>query len=247
MIQAIIFDLDGTLVQTEVLKALSYARAAVELRPNEIAEADVMRAYEDLVGLERREAATTLLERFGLAPAAAARMAELGVDTPWEAFLALRLRRYETMLTDQALLVAQQCPEAIALLRRVRRDGYRTGVATMSHVAHARTVLDALTLRPDLDVIVTRDEVERPKPDPEIYALAATRLGVIPRDCLVIEDSAAGVQAALAAGMPCVAVTTQMTRRGVRESGLLDERWIVDDPRLLEDAVARLLADGGGR
>src|SRR5918997_207729 len=131
MIRAVIFDLDGTLVQTEVLKALSYARAAIELRPNGITEADVARAYEDLVGLERREAAIMLLERFDLADAAAARMADLGVGTPWEAFLALRLQRYEAMLADHALLVAQQCPEAIALLRRVRREGYRTAVATM--------------------------------------------------------------------------------------------------------------------
>ena len=92
MIRAIIFDLDGTLVQTETLKAISYARAAVELRPNEVTESDVLRAYEDVDGLARREIATTLLDLFDLRAPAAARMAEFGVATPWEAFLALRLR-----------------------------------------------------------------------------------------------------------------------------------------------------------
>ena len=53
MIQAMIFDLDGTLVQTERLKALSYARAAVELCPHDIREIDVVEAFKDVVGLSR--------------------------------------------------------------------------------------------------------------------------------------------------------------------------------------------------
>ena len=243
MIRAVIFDLDGTLVQTEMLKAISYARAAVELRPNEVTESDVLRAYEDVVGLARREIATTLLDRFDLRAAAAARMAELGAATPWEAFLALRLRAYEAMLADHALLRSQLCPHATALLQRLRRDGYPTGLATMSHIAHAATVLDVLGLRDEFDVIATRDEIEHPKPHPEIYILVAARLGVAPRDCLVIEDSASGVRAALAAGMWCIAVTTQLTRRGVHESRLLDEQRIADDPRLLPEVVGRLLSE----
>ena len=79
MIKAMIFDLDGTLVQTERLKAISYARAAVELCPDDLSENDVVEAFKDVVGLSCREVATALVERFGLASKAKERMAEFGV------------------------------------------------------------------------------------------------------------------------------------------------------------------------
>ena len=83
MIRAMIFDLDGTLVQTERLKALSYARAAVELCPSEINETEVIEAFKEVVGLSRREVASILMERFDLTGKARKRMAEFGVNTPW--------------------------------------------------------------------------------------------------------------------------------------------------------------------
>ena len=67
MILAVIFDLDGTLVETEELKARSYARAAIELRP-ELHEAEVIEAFKDLIGLSRQEVAVVLKWRFGAQP-----------------------------------------------------------------------------------------------------------------------------------------------------------------------------------
>ncbi len=100
MITTMIFDLDGTLVQTERLKAISYARAAVELCPHELEEAEVVAAFSDVVGLSRREVAQWLVTRFDLTEKAEGRMAELGVSTPWQAYVQLRLRIYEAMLAD---------------------------------------------------------------------------------------------------------------------------------------------------
>ncbi|HSU95386.1 MAG TPA: HAD hydrolase-like protein, partial [Gemmatimonadaceae bacterium] len=86
---ATIFDLDGTLVQTEALKAQSYARAAVELRPGALAAQDIIVAYNDLVGRSREEVAAALLARFGLEPYAERRMRELGAPTPLDAYMEL--------------------------------------------------------------------------------------------------------------------------------------------------------------
>lgn len=83
MIRAMIFDLDGTLVQTERLKAISYARSAVELCPHSLTEAEVIEAFKEVVGLSRQEVALGLMARFDLEDAARARMAEFGVETPW--------------------------------------------------------------------------------------------------------------------------------------------------------------------
>jgi beta-phosphoglucomutase-like phosphatase (HAD superfamily) len=62
-----------------------------------------------------------------------------------------------------------------------------------------------------VEVVVARDDVERVKPDPELFLLAARRLGVAPSRCLVFEDSPNGIRAALAAGMRCVAVPNVLT------------------------------------
>ena len=83
MIEAMIFDLDGTLVQTEKLKALSYARAAMELCPREIREGEVLEAFKQVVGFLRKEVAEALVQRFNLETGAAERMQEFGVSSLW--------------------------------------------------------------------------------------------------------------------------------------------------------------------
>ena len=100
MIRAFIFDLDGTLVETEELKGLSYARAATEPRRPDLSEEEVFEAFKDLVGLSRREVAIGLMRRFALEEAARDRMAEFGVGTPWQAFVRIRPGIYEELLAD---------------------------------------------------------------------------------------------------------------------------------------------------
>jgi len=238
MIQAVVFDLDGTLVETEELKALSYARAAVELRPD-LVEADVVEAFKDFVGRSRQEVATGLVRRFGLEEAARSRMAKFGVKTPWQAYVRVRLQIYDSLLSDRDLILSHRYPHNIALLREMCAEGYLTGLATMSHTEQAQRVLSILGLTDAFDVVATRDDVEHGKPDPEIDLLVARELGVKPEDCLVIEDSPAGVTAALAAGMDVIAVTTELTRQKFRDTDLLDRSRVVDDPRLLPAVVRR--------
>jgi beta-phosphoglucomutase len=247
MISAVLFDMDGTLLETEELKALSYARAAVELRPEHVREADVLAAFGDLVGLSREEAASALMRRFGLEGAARERMHEFEADEPWQAFAGVRLRIYEGLLGDPDLLLKQRYPHNIELLHELRRQGYPTALTTMSHRHHVRRVLSVLGLADAFDVVVPRDDVRRGKPDPEIDLLAARKLGVPPEEFLVIEDSPAGVKAALAAGMVVIAVATTLTRRGLRESGVLDPQRVVEDPRTLPAVVRRRIEAAGGK
>ncbi|MFQ5596333.1 MAG: HAD family hydrolase [Anaerolineae bacterium] len=241
MIRAMIFDLDGTLVQTERLKALSYARAAVELCPHDLSEAEVVEAFKDVVGLSRQEVALALVNRFDLEVVAGARMAEFGVSAPWQAFVQVRLRIYDNMLADPQVLRSNQWPHNVALLHQARQSGCKTALATMSRCEQARRVLEILDFADAFDFIATRDDVERGKPDPEIYLLAARELRVPPAECLVIEDSPTGVRAALAAGMSVVAVSTPFTRRRLHEAGLLPPGHIVDDPAALPDVVSHVV------
>ena len=240
---AAIFDLDGTLVQTEALKARSYARAAVELRPGSVAAQEIIVAYDDMVGQSREEVAAALLARFSLEPYAERRMRELGVSTPLDAYMALRLRIYEAMISNEQLIREQEYPWSTALLRDLRNAGYRVGIATMSHRKHAALVLEHLGLTSAVDVLVTREDVRDAKPSPEIYLLIAERLGVEPSDCFVLEDSAPGIRAANAAGMCCVAITNDMTRDAVHAAFVLPAERIVDEPGRLSEVARAVLGD----
>lgn len=240
-----IFDLDGTLVQTEKLKARSYALAAVELCSDDLAAEDVIAAFGEVVGLPRREVAVHLVDRFGLADRALAVAPEFGVTTAWQSFVQVRLRHYNKMLADPEIIRSHRWDHNIELLDFAVRSSCKTGLATMSHCAEASRVLDILGLHDRFDFIATRDDVSVGKPDPEIYTLVATELASAPEQCLVIEDSPTGVAAALAAGMRCVAVATHLTQEALHTSGLLDDMWIVDDPADLPAVVARRYSTDG--
>lgn len=241
MINAVIFDLDGTLVQTEKLKALSYARAAVELCPYQLKEEQVLEAFKMVVGLSRQEVAMKLVEQFDLAEAAGRRQEEFGVSTPWQAFIQVRLEYYREMLSDPAVIKNNQWPHNRALLEKARFEGCQLGLATMSGCQQANRVLDILELRPAFDFIATRDDVEWGKPDPEIYLLVSRTLQVEPGACLVVEDSPSGVQAALSAGMTVMAVATPYTREQLRESELLPQDQIASRPEEVENMFEELL------
>lgn len=246
MISAVLFDLDGTLLETEELKALSYARAAVELCPESLREAEILEAFGDLVGLPRREVAAALVRRFGLEEAAREH-AEPG-EEPWQAYVRLRLRVYEELLEDPDLLLGQRYEHNIDLLRTLRSEGYPVGLATMSHRYQVKRVLDVLGLAGEFDAVATIDDVEEGKPDPEIDLLVAREMDTAPEEFLAVEDSPAGVGAALAAGMAVVAVTTRLTAPKFREAQVLDHRWVVDEPSRVPEVVrARIEASGGRR
>jgi HAD superfamily hydrolase (TIGR01509 family) len=244
MIKAMIFDLDGTLVQTEKLKALSYAKAAFVLRP-ELNEADLVEAFKAVVGLPRNVVARRLLERFDLETAARRQMDAYGVETPWQAYIQIRLGIYEKILSDPEVLIKNQWPHTIGLLQQAADSCPKVGLATMSYCAQVQRVLKILNLEKSFDFVASRDDVENGKPDPEIYLLVADQLDTPAAQCLVIEDSPTGVQAALAAGMACIAVSTPFTRKALHASGMLEEQWIVDDPTTLVMVVNRMMAEKG--
>jgi beta-phosphoglucomutase len=242
MIRAVIFDLDGTLIETEQLKAESYARAAVQLRPGAFGEAEALSAFADFVGGSREEVSKGMLNRFGLEDSARARMTEFGASEPWQVYTRLRLRIFEGIVADENVLRNAAWKHNVELLRQVRAASCKVGLATMSYCPQVERSLRALGLENAFDFIATREDVENPKPDPEIYLLVAKELGVSPQECMVVEDSVAGVRAGLAAGSLVLAVATPLTRRKLRESGLLNDHHIVDSPEVLQETMMHLLA-----
>ncbi len=238
MLDLLAFDLDGTLADTEPLKAQSYAWAAHRLLP-QVDPADVVDAYTDCVGLSRQEIATSLLHRFGLE--AAAREHDPTVE-PWESFVNVRLDRYRETLADGDLVREHAREHAVSLVRNAHALARCLALVTTSGARNAGLVLSALGLTGAFDTVVTADDVSRTKPDPEGYRLALDRLGADVGRSLVIEDSPAGVAAALAAGLDVLAVPDDLTRDGVRalvEAGDLPAASVVTADALSETVRQR--------
>jgi len=102
-------------------------------------------------------------------------------------------------------------PGIVALLEVLRAHDMPRAVATSTRTPLAQRKLKAAGLLAYFDVVRTSSDVAQPKPAPDVYLLAAERLGVSPAQCLVLEDSPTGVRAALAAGMTAVQVPDLLT------------------------------------
>ena len=92
-------------------------------------------------------------------------------------------------------------------------------------------------------MVLTREDVTKPKPDPEIYLLAAEKLGVEPGECLVIEDSPNGARAGVAAGMNVIAVATPFTVSGLHSSQVVEHTWVVHEADQLVNVVRDRIAE----
>jgi HAD superfamily hydrolase (TIGR01509 family) len=244
VIRAFVFDLDGTLVASELLKATSYARAIHDF-DERVPEEAVFLAYREVVGLARETVARHLVERFHLEETLRAEGTGSGADEPWQRLVDVRLAHYDGMLSDDELIRANRYPHALDLLDAARRNSCRIGLVTTSDRVRALRVLSALGIEGEFAVVVSADDVENTKPDPEGYFRAFRALGVEGFECLALEDSLAGIRAATAAGAFVVAVPPEFTREHVRDMNSLDPRWVVERPDDLPVVVGRALAAAG--
>ncbi len=99
-------------------------------------------------------------------------------------------------------------PGLLDFLASLKRNRIKIGLATSAPPENVDFILDGLQLRPEFDVIVDGTEVDRGKPDPEIYQIAMTKLNVNPKNCIVFEDSIAGIEAGTEAGCKVVGLAT---------------------------------------
>lgn len=182
--EAVIFDMDGTLLDTEaVFKTIVY-EVCTDLG-YEMTEA----VHLSMVGGSHERTNQLLVEAYG-------------VTFPY----ALFDERCRVIMRERSHAGVPVKPGARELLAELRERNIPTAVATSSRNPHARHHLDAAGLWDLFETVVTRDDVVNPKPHPEPYLTAARRLGVDPLACLALEDSHAGVRAAHAAGMQTVMV-----------------------------------------
>lgn len=188
--RAYLFDLDGTLVDSNALHVASWAETA-RRRGFPMADPD----HIGKCGM-RTSAVIREILRWPVDEATA--------DAIGEEKEAL----YRQWISERGIAPV---PGVLPFLAAARSAGIRCAVATSASRANLDACLDALALRDAFCATVTGEEVPRGKPAPDIFALAATRTGIPPAQCLAFEDSPAGVASAHAAGIPVVAVLTSHT------------------------------------
>ena len=116
---------------------------------------------------------------------------------------------------------AAPLPGSIELLRGLHEAGFAQALASSAPVENIRLISEVLGLGHYLTALVSGETVVHGKPAPDIFLKAAGELGIVPTQCLVIEDAVAGVQAAHAAGMRCIAVAGDRDLPGLREAELM--------------------------
>jgi beta-phosphoglucomutase family hydrolase len=98
-------------------------------------------------------------------------------------------------------------PGTLKWVDLLHRQGWRQAIASAAPRANVETILDALHTSECFEAIVSAEDVHRGKPDPEVFLVAATKLGVAPQHCIVVEDAQHGIEAARAAGMKSIGVS----------------------------------------
>lgn len=180
---AVVFDMDGLLLDSERPIRDAWLHTAAELGVP-LSEAD----YLGVVGLNHVDSWARMRTLFG------------DDDT----LLAQARQRTDALLAIGPPFAAK--PGAARLLRTLRAARIACAVASSTHVAEVRRRLDRAGLLDAITTLCGGDEVQRGKPQPDLYRLALQRLGVTADTAIAFEDSGHGVQAALAAGIATVAV-----------------------------------------
>lgn len=184
--EAYIFDCDGTLAATMRMHHRSWARAVgMQLGREFDFPWDL---FCSMGGMSTAETCLRLDARYGV------RLDPARIVHDAESYLDLHLDAVEPV------------PEVVAMAHRAKSGGLGVAVASGGYGPHVRRTLKAIGLENFFPVVTTVEEVRFSKPAPDLFLLAASRLGADPRRCLVIEDSPRGREAAEAAGMACLMV-----------------------------------------
>ena len=128
-------------------------------------------------------------------------------------------------------------PGVLRLLEILRKEGFGIALVSSAPIENIELVLSSLDVGKYFDCIISADDVTKGKPDPQGFLLAAKRLGMEPNQCLVIEDATAGVQAAKAAGMKCIAVTNMHPQEALAKSDLVTDNL----EKISNEGIHRLL------
>jgi mannitol-1-/sugar-/sorbitol-6-/2-deoxyglucose-6-phosphatase len=185
--QAVVFDLDGVLMDSEWMAFLVW-REIAEKHGGQLPDSH----YPHLIGMTAEETGEYVMQQAGV-------RFDLARTVAW----------IWREVTNRVATGAEPMPGSQQLLEELNERGLCLAIASNSPVAYIEKALQGLKLRRFFQQIAGADEVEQGKPAPDVYLLAAKKLGIAPQNCVAIEDSLVGSQAAKNAGMRVLAVPSR--------------------------------------
>lgn len=188
--KGLIFDLDGVIVDTAEFHYVAWKKAGEELGLN------LTRAQnENLKGISRQDSLNKILEW-------------AGVTLDWTDFERILREKNQCYLSlVEQLTPASALPGVQEFIQNARNAGYRLAIGSASK--NAPIILEKLELTPSFDVVIDGNSVKSAKPNPEVFTRAADLLDIRYDQCVVFEDSEAGIEAAKRAGMVVVGIGTR--------------------------------------
>ena len=202
----LIFDVDGVIADTETINA----RVSIKVFADFFGVEDVVRKdFEAGLGRAAEEYVKAGAKTHGL---------ELTEEQIKKA-IQLRQQYFLKVLSEEPL---EPFPGVLELMyKAISREDFGVAIATSGTLEKSRAVLEATKVPYQKMVYVNGDHVKNKKPDPELFLLAAERIGIEPSSCVVIEDTPNGIQAAKAAGAKCIAVTNTVSAVNLYEADLV--------------------------
>lgn len=188
--RALIFDMDGVLIDSEPLHFEAFKRFFQTLDIEYTAEQNAL-----YLGRRDIEISEVLIEQYGLSL------------TPPEL-----VAKKEDVFQELILAQASARPGVLETLESAKQLNIPRAVASSATLPTIKLIVNTLKLNDYFHSLSSGDEVKCGKPAPDVFLLAAERMQIAPEHCLVIEDSEAGVQAAKAAGMKVVAIPCDATK-----------------------------------
>jgi len=192
MIKGFLFDLDGVIVDTAVFHFQAWRKLAQKLGGDFTHEQN-----EELKGVSRVDSLNKIIEWTG---------AEVS-DAEFQELMVIKNDWYLELV--QSLGPKDALPGALEFIQSAHDQGIRIALGSASK--NAPMILDKLGLTKLFTAIIDGNNVVNGKPHPEVFLKGADSLGLAPEECIVFEDSIAGVQAAKSGGMACVGIGSPET------------------------------------
>lgn len=211
---AVIFDMDGTLVATTEADFLAWQQLFALYGKH--------LSYDDYYPLLGRKSADVVKLGLGLT----------GADA--ESAMAKKMALFAEIVAQQGV---ETLPDVRNLLAQLQKAGVPMALATSSRKKKMELVMQTAALESYFTVFVTGEEVDKGKPDPQIFQMAAARLHMPAERCVVVEDTVSGIRAAKAAGMACVAISSTHERNELAEADLLIDHFTSLQPEDLHKLI----------